>query len=135
MDVSGLRRIERLNYVLGGLLVAAAAVLMSQADALGVLVGAVLSCVNFTLMRSMVQRWLRVAPERRGPHTFVLLPKMLGLMTAVFLAVWFLPVTGVGVLIGFSVFLVSIAIETVRFTLTPRPAQPEGAAPDADPKP
>jgi hypothetical protein len=125
MDVSGLRRIERLNYILGGLLVAAAAVLMSQADALGVLVGAVLSCLNFSLMRI----------QRRGPHTFVLLPKMLGLMAAVFLAVWFLPVTGLGVLIGFSVFLASIAIETVRFTLNPPPAQPEGGAPaDADPK-
>lgn len=134
MDVSGLRRIERLNYILGGLLVAAAAVLMSQADALGVLVGALLSCLNFSLMRGMVQRWLRVAPERRGPHTFVLLPKMLGLMTAVFLAVYFLPVTGLGVLIGFSVFLVSIAIETVRFSMRPPAAQPEGEAAEADPK-
>lgn len=135
MDVSGLSRIERLNYILGGVLVIAAALLMSQADALGVLVGALLSCANFSLMRRMVQRWMKIAPERRGPHTFVLLPKMLGLMTAVFLAVYFLPVTGLGVLIGFSVFLASIAIETVRFTLNPPPAQPEGGAPDADPKP
>jgi hypothetical protein len=134
MDVSGLRRIERLNYILGGLLIAGAALLMSRADALGVLVGALLSCVNFSLMRGMVQRWMRLPPERRGTHTFVLLPKMLGLMAAVFLSVYFLPVTGVGVLIGFSVFLASIAIETVRFSMSPRPAEAEGGAADGDPK-
>jgi hypothetical protein len=133
MDVSALRRIERLNYILGGVLVAAAAILMSRADALGVLVGVVLSCGNFSLMRRMVQRWMRVAPERRAPQTLVLLPKMVGLMLAVFVSVHFLPVTGIGVLIGFSVFLVSIAIETVRFAVAGPASQPGGSA-DADPK-
>jgi hypothetical protein len=117
MDVSSLRSIERLNYMLGAILVAGAAILMSRPDVLGVLVGVALSCANFTLMRRMVQWWISAAPERRAPRTLMLLPKMLGMMLAVFLAVFFLPVSGIGVLIGFSVFLGSIAIETVRFTL------------------
>jgi hypothetical protein len=127
MDVTSLRNIERLNYMLGAVLVAGAAIWMSRADVLGVLVGVALSCANFTLMRRMVQWWLTTAPERRGPRTFVLLPKMAGVMLAVFLAIMFLPVTGIGVLIGFSVFLGSIAIESVRFVMAaPARAQPDG---------
>ncbi|WP_045119254.1 ATP synthase subunit I [Haliangium ochraceum] len=106
-----------MNFILGALLVAGAALWMTRADALGVLVGVALSCANFSVMRRMVQRWLRTAADRRGPQMLVLIPKMTGLMLAVFLAVFFLPVTGIGVLIGFSVFLGSIAIETVRFSL------------------
>jgi ATP synthase I chain len=117
MDVSSLRSIERLNYMLGAILVAGAAILMSRPDVLGVLVGVALSCANFTLMRRMVQWWISTPAERRAPRTLVLLPKMLGIMLAVALAVFFLPVSGIGVLVGFSVFLGSIAIETVRFTL------------------
>jgi hypothetical protein len=117
MDVSSLRNIERLNYMLGAVLVIGAALLMSRPDVLGVLVGVALSCANFTLMRRMVQWWLRTPPERRGARTFVLLPKMTGVMLAVALAIFFLPVSAIGVLVGFSVFLGSIAIETVRYTL------------------
>lgn len=129
MDVSSLRNIERLNYMLGAVLVAGAAILMSRADVLGVLVGVALSCANFTLMRRMVQWWLTTAPERRGSRTFVLLPKMMGVMLAVALAIFFLPVTGIGVLIGFSVFLGSIAIESVRFSMA-GPARAPQHGPD-----
>lgn len=131
MDISSLNRIERLNYMLGGVLVIASALLASRAVALGVLVGVILSCANFTVMCRMVQRWMRTAPERRGPQSLLLLPKMSGLMLAVFLAVYFLPISGIGVLVGFSVFLVSIAVETVRYISNP----PAGGAPGAGPSP
>lgn len=117
MDVSSLRNIERLNYMLGAVLVIGAAILMSRPDVLGVLVGVALSCANFTLMRRMVQWWISTPPERRGARTLVLLPKMTGVMLAVALAIFFLPVSAIGVLVGFSVFLGSIAIETVRYTV------------------
>lgn len=126
MDISSLARIERLNYVLGVVLFAAAALLMPWSHALGVLVGALLSCLNFTLMRGMVQRWVRTPPGRRGPRGLLLVPKMVGLLGAVFLAVTFLPVTAVGVLVGFSVFLASIGIETVRNAIR----GPEDGAPE-----
>lgn len=128
MDVSSLRNIERLNYMLGAVLVIGAAILTSRPDVLGVLVGVALSCANFTLMRRMVQWWLATPPERRGARTFVLLPKMTGVMLAVALAIFFLPVSAFGVLVGFSVFLGSIAIETVRFTVAgPARQPPDGA--------
>ncbi len=123
MNVSSLRQIERLNYIFGGVLIAAAVVFGTTEQALGVLVGVVLSCANFSLMRRMVQHWLTLPPERRAPQSLVLLPKMGGLMLAVFLAVFFLPVSAVGVLIGFSVFMLSIAVETVRHSMRPQPAE------------
>ena len=132
MDVSSLRNIERLNYMLGAVLVIGAAILMSRPDALGVLAGVALSCINFTLMRRMVQWWIQTPPERRGPRTFVLLPKMMGVMLAVALTIFFLPVSAIGVLVGFSVFLGSIAIETVRFTLA-GPARRAEESPGGDP--
>jgi hypothetical protein len=129
MDVSSLRNIERLNYMLGAVLVIGAAILTSRPEVLGVLVGVALSCANFTLMRRMVQWWIETPPERRGPRTFVLLPKMMGVMLAVALAIFFLPVSALGVLVGFSVFLGSIAVETVRYTLA-GPARRAGESPE-----
>lgn len=115
MDTSSLRRIERLNYFAGGALVVLAALLMQRPTALGVLVGVILSCANFSIMCRMVQGWMRVAGQNRSARSVLLMPKMALLMAAVVLALVFLPITAEGLAIGFSIFLVSIAIETVRY--------------------
>ncbi|WP_428266512.1 hypothetical protein [Haliangium sp.] len=125
MSVDLLIRIERMNYILGALLAGVAAFVMARSDAMGVLVGAVLSCVNFTVMRRLVQRWLAAPPDRRGPQSLLILPKMVGLMVLMSLAMWLLPISGLGVLIGFSVFLASIAVEMVRYVIVPPPSKPE----------
>lgn len=127
MDVKSLQRIERLNYMLGGVLVVVMALILSRAGALGVLVGVILSCLNFSVMRRMVQGWMQRIPEKRGPRSYLMMPKMLVLMLAVFLAIRFLPITGEGLAIGFSVFLLSIAVETVRYISNP----PASGTPDA----
>lgn len=124
MNLHSLIRIERLNYVLGGALIAAAALLLSRSMALGVLVGAVLSCANFSILRRLVAALLRTAPESRSGRGLLILPKMVGLMVAVFLAIRYLPVAGEGVILGFSVFLVSIAVETVRYIFNPPASAP-----------
>jgi hypothetical protein len=38
-----------------------------------------------------------------------------GLMAAVALAIYFLPISPIGLGIGFSIFLVSIMVESIRF--------------------
>lgn len=119
MGVENLIRIERLNYILGGVLIVAAAVSTPQDQALGVLVGVLLTSLNFSLMRRMVDRWMRTAPERRGPQAFFMIPKMGGILGLVFLAVKFLPISAPALVIGFSVFLVSIAVETLRYWFYP----------------
>lgn len=124
MDLNALRRIERLNYVFAGVLVIVGAVVFDRATALGVLVGAVLSCINFSVMRVVVRKAMAAPDGKRSGQAFFMMPKMVGLMALVFLAVKFLPITGVGLLLGFSVFLVSIAVESVR--LMTNPSAPRG---------
>lgn len=119
MDIRSLQRIERLNFMLGGVLVAVMALVLSGPSALGVLVGVVLSCINFSVLRRMVQGWARQTPQGRGSRSYFMVPKMALLMLAVFLALRFLPITAEGLAIGFSVFLLSIAVETVRYISNP----------------
>ena len=107
-------RIERLNYILGGLVTAAGALLLARPEALGLLVGAAISALNFSALRWIGERMGRAAPDKRAPLAMLLVPHMLLTMAAITLALVFLPLSGITLLIGFSVFLVSIAIEMVR---------------------
>ena len=118
MSAPVLRRIERLNYILGGVFIVVSAIYWTQAHSLGVLVGVVLSALNFSVVRRIVERWMKRA--QKGDHTagLYLAPKMGFLILLVFLAIRFLPISGVGFVVGFSVFLLSIAIETIRTATT-----------------
>jgi len=115
MDPESFTRIERLNYILGAILVAASFVLGTREQMLGVLVGALITCLNFSVIRRMVSRLLNVAPEKRGMTAFYFVPKMAALMAAIALSILFLPISPIGLGVGFSVFLLSISIESVRF--------------------
>ena len=118
-----LTRIERMNYILGGVLVVITAALGTGEQVLGAFVGAALSAINFSLVRRLVEGLVR---EARGEVTtrvssLALAPKMLVLMGAVVLALLFLPISAVMFAAGFSVFLLSITVETVRY-VTVRPS-------------
>jgi len=119
MNAKALARIERMNYLLGGVAVAVSALVLARDQVLGLLVGAVLGSVNFTLLRRIVERWLKGAATGRGGSGYFLVPKMGALLVAVFLALRFLPISPAYFAIGFSIFLVSIAIETVRSAAVP----------------
>jgi len=119
MDAKALRRIERLNYILGGVMAASAALILDRERALGVLVGVVLGSVNFSLLSRIVQRWLRGVAQGKGASGYFLIPKMGALLAAVFLSLRFLPLSPAYFAIGFSIFLLSIAIETVRSATNP----------------
>ncbi len=119
MDIHSLHRIERLNYMLGGVLTVLMTVLLPREAALGVLVGVILSSVNFTVMRKMVQGWMQRSAAKRQTSSLFMLPKMVLLMLAIVLSLLFLPISAIGLAIGFSVFLISIAVETVRYISNP----------------
>ncbi len=123
MDTSGLKRIERTNYVLGGIATVVCAVTLDRSQTLGILVGSLLGSVNFTLIRRIVEQWMTGA-ENEGSHSshksaYFMIPKMTGLVLAVFLCLRFLPISGAFFAIGFSVFLVSIMLETVHTLFRP----------------
>jgi hypothetical protein len=133
MDRTSLTRIERMNYILGGALVAATAALGTGAHVLGALVGVVLCALNFSVVRRLVEKMMLAAkgqPQSRA-SAFLLAPKLLVLMGAAAAAIIFLPISAIMLAIGFSVFLVSIGVETVRYVLRSPAGDPHG--PDGTP--
>jgi hypothetical protein len=138
----GVRRIERLNYVLAGLAIIIAVLTVPQRPALGVALGAVLTCLNFAALRWLVFRWtaaVKAGDERGSNRIYLILPKMIGMMGAVALIVIFLPIDAIGFLIGYSIFLPAIAIGAFIETVAPSPADPaappsSGDAPPSSPE-
>jgi hypothetical protein len=115
---AGIRRIERLNYGIGAILVAAAALTQPRSVSLGIAVGVALTCVNFFVLRKLIVKWTRDAAAGRGGNGAVLmLPKMIGLMGAVALAILVLPINAVAFTIGYSIFIVSIVIDATYSAL------------------
>jgi hypothetical protein len=115
MDPKSLERIERLNYVFGAILIFVCVGLTSTRFSLGVSLGVVLTCVNFTIIRRLVDKLIAKAPDERGATAFFFVPKMAGILVAVSLAIYFLPISAIGLGIGFSVFILSIMVESIRF--------------------
>ena len=113
MATPSMLRIERLNYALGGVLVIAAALTQPQRIALGVAVGVALTCLNFFVLRRLVTKWTADAQQgRTGAAPLLMLPKMVGLMGAVAVAILVLPIDPIAFTIGYSLFIVSIVIDT-----------------------
>jgi hypothetical protein len=121
-----IRRIERLNYGIGAIVIAAAALTQPRDIALGLAVGVLLTCANFFVLRKLVTKWTREAASGRGGNaSLLMLPKMLGLMGAVAFAVLVLPINVVAFTIGYSIFILSIIVEATYSVLrTPEPPEP-----------
>lgn len=123
MQGNAILRIERLNYVFGGIAVIVAALVATKGQALGVVAGVVLTCLNFFILRKIVFRWtaaVKADDVRGSARIYLILPKMIGMMGAVVLVVMFLPIDAVGFVIGYSIFIVSIVVGTVMdLILTP----------------
>ena len=111
-------RIERINYALGGVLVIAAALTQAQPIALGVAVGVLLTCINFFVLRRLVTKWTRDAAQgKTGSAPLLMLPKMVGLMGAVAVAILLLPIDPIAFTVGYSIFIISIVIDTTYSAL------------------
>jgi len=111
-------RIERLNYILGGILVIVAALTQSRPVALGIAVGVALTCANFFALRRLVARWTKdAAAGKAGAAQILMLPKMALLMGAVAVAILVLPIDPIAFTIGYSLFIVSIVIDTTYSAL------------------
>jgi uncharacterized membrane protein len=121
-------RIERWNYVVGGILCVAAAITATHAQALGIVVGVALTCLNFAALRRLVFRWTTdTAAGASSNRIALVMPKMILLMVAVVLALKFLPISAPAFAIGYSVFVVSIVIELIYTMVAPPPSRPDGA--------
>jgi hypothetical protein len=122
MASPSIRRIERLNYGIAAVLIAAAALTQPRPIALGVAVGAGLTCLNFFVLRKLVLKWTTdAAAGRAGAAPLLMMPKMIGLMGAVTLAILFLPIDVVAFTVGFSIFMISIVVEVMSSALRGTP--------------
>jgi hypothetical protein len=125
-----IRRIERLNYALGGVLVIAGALTQPKPIALGVAVGVALTCANFFVLRKLVTKWTSEAArgDRSGNSALLMMPKMIILMGAVAASILLLPIDPLAFTIGYSTFIVSIVIDSTYGALRSAP-EPEGTEP------
>lgn len=120
-------RIARLNYGISAAVIAIGAITQPRDVALGLAVGAILTCGNFFVLARLVDKWTREAAAGRGGNSqLLMLPKMIGLMGAVAFAVIFLPINIVAFAIGYSIFFISIIIEATHSALrSERPSTTE----------
>ncbi|MBA3541170.1 MAG: ATP synthase subunit I [Deltaproteobacteria bacterium] len=118
-----MRRITRMNFLLGGVLIIGAALTQPRDVALGIAVGVALTCVNFLVLSGLIGRWTSDAAKgtHSGSASMLMMPKMILLMLAVVAALEFLPIDAAGFAIGYSTFVLSIMIEAVYANLAPEP--------------
>jgi len=116
-----IHRIERLNYALSGIAVIVAALTQTRSVALGLAVGAGLTCLNFFVLRRLVVKWTNdaAAGRKMGNSQILILPKMIGLIAAVAVAILVLPIDPIGFVAGYSIFLLSIVIDTMYAAMRP----------------
>jgi hypothetical protein len=127
MATPSMLRIERLNYALGGVLVLGAALTQSRPVALGITVGVALTCLNFFALRKLVAKWTAdAAAGKGGAAPILMMPKMALLMGAVAVAILVLPIDPIAFTIGYSLFIVSIVIDTVYSSMKSPETTPEG---------
>lgn len=119
-----LLRIERITFALAGIGVIAAALTQTQPVALGFAVGAALTSLNMFVLRKLVYKWTSDAAKgKSGAAPMLMLPKMVGLMGAVAVAILFLPIDPIAFTVGYSLFIVSIVIDTT-YSAMRSPAEP-----------
>lgn len=127
MASPSIHRIERLNYLLAIILVVVGLLTQSRSITLGLMIGSALTCLNFYALRRLVVKWTADAASGKGGNAqLLMLPKMIGLMGAVAIAVLFLPIDVIAFVVGYSIFIASIVIETAYSALAaPPPTSPE----------
>jgi len=118
MASPSIRRIERLNYGISAGVILVALATQSPPVALGLAVGSGLTCLNFYVLRRLITKWTTEAARGQGGNAgLLMLPKMIGLMGAVALAILFLPINVVAFTIGYSIFIASIVIDATYSAL------------------
>lgn len=116
-------RIERLNYGISAVAILAALLTQPKDITLGLSIGAGLTCLNFFVLRKLIVKWTtEAAAGKSGNSALLMLPKMIGLMGAVAAAVLFLPIDVIAFAAGYSIFIVSIIVETTYTALRPAAA-------------
>lgn len=116
MEAKLLRTVERWNLILGIALTLVSALIFPRVRVvLGVAVGAAVACVNFAILRRLVEKI--VAARSKGLLIGIVMAKMAALLVGVWLILKYLPVNVIAFTVGLSIFLVSFVIATVKVSV------------------
>jgi hypothetical protein len=115
MDAKALARIERLNYIFGAALILLCVTLTDRTFSMGVSLGVVITCANFAIIRRLVDKLLVSNLEQRNRTALFFLPKMVGLLVVVTVVLFFLPISAIGLAVGFSIFFLTIMVVSIRY--------------------
>jgi ATP synthase I chain len=116
MEAKLLRTVERWNLILGIALTLVSAVIFPRMRVvLGVAVGSAVACVNFAILRRLVEKI--VIARSKGLLVGIVMAKMAALLVGVWLILKYLPVNVIAFTVGLSIFLVSFVIATVKVSV------------------
>ena len=109
-----IQRIERFNYIISAIAVLIALLTKTKSVVLGLSTGAALTCANFFVLRKLITKWTTEAAQgKKGNSAVLMLPKMIALMGLVAVAVLLLPINVIAFAAGYSIFIVSILVESI----------------------
>jgi hypothetical protein len=115
MEAKLLRTVERWNLILGATLTLAALLTLRTPIVLGVATGAAIACINFAILRRLVERIM--GARSKGLLVTLVLFKMAALLVAVWLILKYLPVNVIAFTVGLSIFLISFGVATVKVSV------------------
>ena len=93
---ASITRIERMNYAIAAIISLGGYLTQTHRVALGLAIGAVLTSLNFLVLRKLVVKWTSDAARgETGAAPYLMLPKMVGLMGAVAIAILLLPIDAI----------------------------------------
>ncbi len=108
-------RIEVLNYALSAIAIAVSVFICTREQVLGLACGALFGAVNFTAVKRIVGAQIHAQVHgKSAKQALLVFPKMLIMVAAIAVCVFFLPLSVPFLALGFSIVMVSIAIETIR---------------------
>ena len=115
MGPEHLRAMEKWNLVLSGIAVLITALLFEREHVVGMALGALIACANFTAIHKIWEGLLSGSTERKQSMQILFVVKMIALFAVVFVCIRFVPMSAAAFAIGISIFLLSIAVESARY--------------------
>jgi len=125
-----LRAMERWNWIFSGIAIAIAAIAFDRPVLVGVALGSIIASVNFWAIRKIWESLLTGSAARRRQMQTLFLVKMMLLFAVLGVCLFLVPMSAPAFAAGISIFLLSIAVESVRYALCH-----DGPGPDPDTKP
>ena len=123
MGPQHLKVMEKWNLLFSVIAVLVAALAFDREHVVGVGLGAAIACINFSAIRRIWEGLLSGSTAGKQSMQVLFVLKMFALGAVVFVCLRFVPMSPAAFAVGISIFLLSIAVESVRFALVDHAVQ------------